>query len=114
MAEFTHYYWYAYYLQVRIIQLHGCIVKWPISFCLRKECIGEWWSVYLFHIAMQYVIYLVIVDIYRESRWFVPWQRTFEVVNLSLNEAYNFEQVSGEALGGGWGIAPDMSIMYHK
>lgn len=33
-------------------------------------------------------------DIYRESRWFVPWQRTFEVVNLSLNEAYNFEQVS--------------------
>lgn len=51
--------------------------------------------------TLQYVIYLVIVDIYRESRWFVPWQRTFEVVNLSLNEAYNFEQVSGEALGGG-------------
>jgi NAD+ synthase (glutamine-hydrolysing) len=33
-------------------------------------------------------------DIYRESRWFVPWQRKNEVVDFELPVGYGFKQVS--------------------
>jgi len=38
-------------------------------------------------------------DIYRESRWFVPWQRRNEIVQFKINPVYGFEQVSRSMIG---------------
>lgn len=32
-------------------------------------------------------------DIYRESRWFVPWQRKYETVDYQIPPQYGFKQV---------------------
>jgi len=37
-------------------------------------------------------------DIYRESRWFVPWQRKNEVVDYELPVRFGFKQVSPKAI----------------
>ncbi len=42
-------------------------------------------------------------DVYRESRWFVPWLRKNEVVDFSLPTGHGFKQVCavGSPLRGG-------------